>query len=94
METPENKPPQDMSHYRLNDVGELLSLYRKYGPEQSCNLQEKIFRALTCLEPGGRYNLSRLPEDRKELVVKLCCLWIRHHPDYELSNDYTKIRRL
>lgn len=94
MATQGNKPPQDLSCYRLNDVDELFGLYENYGPEEASAIKEKLFRSLTRLERGRSYRLGNLPDEKKELVVKLCCLWILRHPEYELSNDYTKIRRL
>lgn len=86
--------PENLSRYRLNDMGELFDLYEKYGHEEANNTKEKIFRALLQLERGHSYNLANLPDEKKELAVKLCCLWILHNPDYEFSNDYTKIRHL
>lgn len=85
---------EDLSRYRLNDVGELSDLYEKYGPEEAKNTKEKIFRALLRLDRGHSYNLANLPDEKKELAVKLCCLWILLNPNYEFSNDYTKIRHL
>lgn len=85
---------EDLSRYRLNDVGELSDLYEKYGPEEAKNTKEKIFRALLQLDRGHSYNLANLPDEKKELAVKLCCLWIHLNPNYEFSNDYTKIRHL
>ena len=85
---------EDLSRYRLNDVGELSDLDEKYGPEEAKNTKEKIFRALLQLDRGHSYNLANLPDEKKELAVKLCCLWILQNTDYEFSNDYTKIRHL
>ena len=75
-------------------MGELFDLYEKYGHEEANTTKEQIVRALLQLERGHSYNLANLPDDKKELAVKLCCLWILHNPDYEFSNDYSKIRHL
>lgn len=85
---------EDLSRYRLNNEDELLGLYERYGSEMAQNTKEKIFRALLRLDRGHSYNLANLPDEKKELAVKLCCLWIHLNPDYEFSNDYTKIRHL
>lgn len=85
---------EDLSRYRLDNVGELLDLYEKYGYKEAINTKERIFQALYRLERGHSYNLTNLPDDKKELAVKICCLWIDLNPDYEFSNDYTKIRRI
>ena len=91
METTER---EDLSRYRMNYMSELDELYEKYGADAVYSAKEKIFRALVRLDRGHSKNLSNLPDDKKELVVKICCLWITYNPDYEFSNDYTQIRRL
>lgn len=90
----ERTEPGDLSRYRLNSTEEMNDLYERYGTDVVLAAKGKVFRALARLERRHSYNLSNLPDEKKELAVKLSCLWINYNPNYEFSNDYTQIRRL
>ncbi len=59
--------------------------------------QEYECRVWKTLEQLKRQFFLRYPENREkenlDLFIKLCCKFILTHPEYEFSEDYTKIMK-
>lgn len=90
----------ELSRFRLIDLSDIPVLELKYGEEMVSGLKNKMFAALEKLPVGRHFDISHgrhgsdRPENELEILVKVCCLWIRDHRNYEMSNDYTKIRKI
>lgn len=90
----------DLSHYLLNDISEYEALKGKYGETLVNDFANRMFSALTSLKPGHMFNITTQPdgtvrpEFHLEILVKICCIWIIGHREYELSNDCNRIRRI
>ena len=55
--------------------------------------KNKVFVSLDNLQQGHNYNIQeQVPEDKWDIFIKICCLYILHHyKDYIFSDDYTLI---
>lgn len=90
----------ELSQHRLKEIGDFPALELKYGRDVVGSLKDRLFLALGKLAAGRHYDLTRdrdgniRPDSELEILVKVCCLWIYDHPNYELSNDFTKIRKI
>ena len=86
----------NLSQYRMNDTS--FSWHDKYINDLGFNQFQAYIRdvnnALANLRPGRHYNVeTSVPAEKHDLFIKICCTYILSHPDYEFSDDYTKIRR-
>lgn len=88
----------DFTKYRLpdDDNGKwILDKIREIGLDVFTEQEEKVKYALDSLKPGKYYALEDLSdEDKRDLFIKLSCLYIRCHPEVTFSNDYSKIEKI
>lgn len=90
----------ELSQHRLKEIGDFQAVELKYGWALVDGLRDRMFSALEKLMASRYYDLTRdrdgniRPDSELEILVKVCCLWIYDHPNYELSNDFTKIRKI
>ena len=87
----------DLSQYRLTASMEWVDRYiAALGLQEFANYQEKVYHALQILRPGKHYDLVRdVPEDKQELFIKLCCMYMISVDPYNLnfSEDFTRIEK-
>ena len=74
--------------------------HTKISPAQSMGViafQEyecRVWEALEQLKDNSFYDIRKIvKEENLDLFIKLCCKFILTHPEYEFSEDYTKIMK-
>jgi len=84
----------DLSLYRLNRVSELDAFAQSMGVAQFEAYKAKVFDTLSRMKEGDTFHFLKVVKRANvALFIKLCCLFILQHDRYELSDDYTILRR-
>lgn len=88
---------EDFKQYRLPDDDDgswMLGKIREVGLDAFTEQEEKVVSALDNLKPGKFYDLHDLPVEKREMFIRLSCLYIRSHPEVAFSNDYSRIEKM
>ena len=88
---------EDFKQYRLpdDDKGEwILNKIKEILLDEFTVQEEKVASALEKLKPGKFYDLTELKEEKREIFIRLSCLYIRSHPEVVFSNDYSRIEKM
>lgn len=88
---------EDFKQYRLpdDDKGEwILNKIKEIGLDEFTVQEEKVASALEKLKPGKFYDLTELKEEKREIFIRLSCLYIWSHPEVVFSNDYSRIEKM
>ena len=67
---------------------------RMVGPiidELATEYEGKVFSALDGLREGRCFDVTLVPEDMREIFIRICCLYIHDHPQVVFNNTYTRI---
>lgn len=84
----------DYTQFRLPDNDDatwMLISIRKMGLEKFTEFEDKVLKALKKLKPGKYYDVSDIPEDRRELFIKLSCKYIQSHHEIYFATNYNRI---
>lgn len=82
----------DYSRFRLPDEGDWISdIIKKMGLKEFTDYEYKVYDALNSLKEGKFYAVSDVPEQERELFIKICCLYIRNHHNVVFNGTYTRI---
>lgn len=71
--------PTRLANYRTTSYEYYYELRKKLGSIEFNELRNKINKRIEDLEPGRRYDLFLLPEDKEEAFVKFACYYIIEH---------------
>lgn len=90
--------PTRMINYRTTSYDYLNELIGKLGPTEVKNRLMRIYRSIDNLEPGRKYDLFLLPQDREEEYVKFACYYIIDMGGIDVcgvrfSNDWRYLER-
>lgn len=82
----------NLKKYKLITMDWIDEYIKKLGLEGYCDFESRVNKALDQLRPGRYYNIIEdVKEEDQELFIKLCCMYIIQHPEYEMSEDYCRI---
>lgn len=87
----------DFKQYRLPDDDNgtwMLDKIKEIGLDAFTEQEEKVASALDRLKLGKFYDMNDLPEEKRDMFIKLSCLYIMKHPEVVFSNDYSKIEKI
>ena len=85
--------PLDLSNYRLNNW-KWYNLYREQlGAEEFDAYYKRVWKLLDSFKENQYYKITNVTLENRDLFIKICCQYILTHREYELSNDYTQIKR-
>ena len=87
----------DFKQYRLPDDDNgswILSTISRIGLDEFTEQESKVTAALDKLKSGKFYDLHDLPVEKREMFIRLSCLYIRSHPEVAFSNDYSRIEKM
>ena len=84
----------DYSQYRLTNWDWTDQYKKSMGETEYFAYKDKVVSLLDTLQPGYFYDIeNNVSTENIDLFMKICCMWILTNPNYDLSRDYTKIRR-
>ena len=83
----------DFSSCRLPDnYGEwILDTIHFMGLKEYTEYEGKVFSALDGLREGRCFDVTLVPEDMREIFIRICCLYIHDHPQVVFNDTYTRI---
>ena len=84
----------DYSQYRLTNWDWTDQYKKSMGETAYFAYKDKVVALLDALQPGYFYDIeNNVSSQNIDLFIKICCMWISTNSNYDLSRDYTKIRR-
>ena len=80
--------------YRMNNLDWIDRFISEMGIEEFSSFDKRVRNALDKLKVNHYYDIAEsVIPSQQELFIKLCCLHIEQHPEYEFNDDYTQIWR-
>jgi len=80
--------------YRMNNLDWIDRFISEMGIEEFSSFDKRVRNALDKLKVNYYYDIAEsVIPSQQELFIKLCCLHIEQHPEYEFNDDYTQIWR-
>lgn len=91
-----NSTKENLIAYRLNSRAELAAYLGESAKNDFFAFLDKAYRLLLALKPGKELVIENdVSPGNREIFIKAGCLFImENHPDYEFSNDYSRVIRL
>ena len=85
----------DLSHYKPKDRDWSRYFREKMGDREFMEYTDRVWLKLQGLSSREEYDIVKnVKEENWDVFVKTCCWFITRHPDYYMSNDYSKICRI
>ena len=82
----------DLSKHKMTDRTWIRDYTQEMGVEAFQDYECRVWDALEKLRDNFFYDIEKIvKEENRDLFIKICCKFILTHPEYEFSEDYTKI---
>ena len=86
----------DLRKYRLADDEHgawIDKTIKAMGYDEYRQFRDRVWNACKVLKPGKFYDVRDIPEDKQELFIKICCIYIQTHPEVVFSDDYSRLEK-
>ena len=82
----------DLSKYKMINREWIRVYSHEMGEKAFQDYECRVWEALEKLKDNSFYDIEKIvKEANQDLFIKVCCKFILTHPEYEFSDDYTKI---
>lgn len=82
---------ENYQQYAIKDNNWWKCYVDKMTFEQFEKYLSRVYSTLNKLLPGKFYDIIKINPKQLDLFIKCCCDYIDCHPDYYMSEDYTRI---
>lgn len=84
----------NLSEYKMQNRAWIREYTQSMGVIAFQEYECRVWKTLEQLKDNSFYDIRKIvKEENLDLFIKLCCKFILTHPEYEFSEDYTKIMK-